>query len=187
MQWSSFCFFLHFSISVFKANSASVLFFLQLFLSFIFFAALFCLSVYLFYAALFVFLCIFPSAFLKQTVHLFFFLGINPNCCSHIFTLSLGLFSIILALFSSSGSSALSIYIKLIVCLSVCLSAIEIKLETFRYKQTYESYITFSREAKYGILISIRIVYGGLRAYIYSTYINSFAPVRHFYKPQTEC
>ena len=39
------------------------------------------------------------------------------------------------------------------------------KLETFRYKQTYESYITFSREAKYGILISIRIVYGGLRAY----------------------
>ena len=47
----------------------------------------------------------------------------------------------------------------------VCLSAIEIKLETFRYKQTYESYITFSREAKYGILISIRIVYGGLRAY----------------------
>ena len=53
------------------------------------------------------------------------------------------------------------------------MSAIEIKLETFRYKQTYESYITFSREAKYGILISIRIVYGGLRAYIYSTYINS--------------
>ena len=46
------------------------------------------------------------------------------------------------------------------VCLSVCLSAIQIKLETFRYKQTYESYITFSREAKYGILISIRIVYG---------------------------
>ena len=45
--------------------------------------------------------------------------------------------------------------------LSVCMSAIEIKLETFRYKQTYESYITFSREAKYGILISIRIVYGG--------------------------
>ena len=66
-----------------------------------------------------------------------------------------------------------SIYIKLKVCLSVCLSAIETKLETFRYKQTYESYITFSREAKYGILISIRIVYGGLRAYIYSTYINS--------------
>ena len=52
-----------------------------------------------------------------------------------------------------------SIYIKL--SLSVCMSAIEIKLETFRYKQTYESYITFSREAKYGILISIRIVYGG--------------------------
>ena len=63
----------------------------------------------------------------------------------------------------------ISIYIKLKVCLSVCLSAIERKLETFRYKQTYESYITFSREAKYGILISIRIVYGGLRAYIYST------------------
>ena len=41
------------------------------------------------------------------------------------------------------------------------MSAIQIKLETFRYKQTYESYITFSREAKYGILISIRIVYGG--------------------------
>ena len=61
-----------------------------------------------------------------------------------------------------------SIYLKL----KVCLSAIEIKLETFRYKQTYESYITFSREAKYGILISIRIVYGGLRAYIYSTYIK---------------
>ena len=61
---------------------------------------------------------------------------------------------------------------SLSVCLSVCLSAIEIKLETFRYKQTYESYITFSREAKYSILISIRIVYGGLRAYIYSTYIK---------------
>ena len=45
--------------------------------------------------------------------------------------------------------------------------AIEIKLETFRYKQTYESYITFSKEAKYGIF-----VYGGLRAYIYSTYIK---------------
>ena len=58
------------------------------------------------------------------------------------------------------------------VCLSLCLSAIEIKLETFRYKQTYESYITFSREAKYVILISIRIVYGGLRAYIYSTSIK---------------
>ena len=56
--------------------------------------------------------------------------------------------------------------------LSICMSAIEIKLETFRYKQTYESYITFFREAKYGILISIRIVYGGLRAYIYSTYIK---------------
>ena len=53
------------------------------------------------------------------------------------------------------------------------MSATEIKLETFRYKQTYESYITFSREAKYGILISIRIVYGGLRAYIYSSYIVS--------------
>ena len=57
------------------------------------------------------------------------------------------------------------IYIYKTQCVSVCLSAIEIKLETFRYKQTYESYITFSREAKYGILISIRIVYGGLRAY----------------------
>ena len=63
----------------------------------------------------------------------------------------------------------LVIYIYKTQSLSVCLSAIEIKLETFRYKQTYESYITFSREAKYGILISIRIVYGGLRAYIYST------------------
>ena len=41
------------------------------------------------------------------------------------------------------------------------MSAIEIKLETVRYKQTYESYITFFREAKYGILISLRIVYGG--------------------------
>ena len=61
------------------------------------------------------------------------------------------------------------IYIYKTQCASVCLSAIEIKLETFRYKQTYESYITFSREAKYGILISIRIVFGGLRAYIYST------------------
>ena len=61
------------------------------------------------------------------------------------------------------------IYIYKTQCASVCLSAIEIKLETFRYKQTYESYITFSRKAKYGILISIRIVYGGLRAYIYST------------------
>ena len=65
------------------------------------------------------------------------------------------------------------IYIYKTQSLSVCMSAIEIKLETFRYKQTYESYITFSREAKYGILISIRIVYGGLRTYIYSTYINS--------------
>ena len=63
------------------------------------------------------------------------------------------------------------IYIYKTQSLSVCMSAIEIKLETFRYKQTYESYITFSREAKYGILISIRIVYEGLRAYIYSTYI----------------
>ena len=62
------------------------------------------------------------------------------------------------------------IYIYKTQSLSVCLSAIEIKLETFRYKQTYESYITFFRESKYGILISIRIVYGGLRAYIYSTY-----------------
>ena len=65
-----------------------------------------------------------------------------------------------------------NIYIYKTQSLSVCLSAIEIKLETFRYKQTYESYITFSREAKYSILISIRIVYGGLRAYIYSTYIK---------------
>ena len=67
----------------------------------------------------------------------------------------------------------MNIYIYKTQSLSVCMSAIEIKLETFRYKQTYESYITFSREAKYGILISIRIIYGGLRAYIYSTYINS--------------
>ena len=65
------------------------------------------------------------------------------------------------------------IYIYKTQSLSVCMSAIEIKLETFRYKQTYESYITFSREAKYSILISIRIVDGGLRAYIYSIYINS--------------
>ena len=64
------------------------------------------------------------------------------------------------------------IYIYKTQSLSVCMSAIEIKLETFKYKQTYESYITFSREAKYSILISIRIVYGGLRAYIYSTYIK---------------
>ena len=71
-------------------------------------------------------------------------------------------------LWGSTRGLFVSIYIKL----NVCLSAIEIKLETFRYKQTYESYITFSREAKYGILISIRIVYGGLRAYIYSTYIK---------------
>ena len=75
----------------------------------------------------------------------------------------------------------LSIYIKLKVCLSVCLSAIEIKLETFRYKQTYESYITFSREAKYGILISIRIVYGGLRAYGAQTENTSLL---HCYVPQ---
>ena len=66
----------------------------------------------------------------------------------------------------------LLVYIHKTQSLSVCMSAIEIKLETFRYKQTYEFYITFSREAKYGILISIRIVYGGLRAYIYSTYIK---------------
>ena len=59
------------------------------------------------------------------------------------------------------GYEPIFIYIKL----NVCLSAIEVKLETFRYKQTYESYITFSREAKYSILISIRIVYGGLPAY----------------------
>ena len=37
---------------------------------------------------------------------------------------------------------------------------------------TGKSAITFSREAKYGTLISLRIVYGGLRAYIYSTYIK---------------
>ena len=55
----------------------------------------------------------------------------------------------------------LLVYIYKTQSLSVCMSAIEIKLETFRYKQTYESYTTFSREAKYGILISIRIVYGG--------------------------
>ena len=67
---------------------------------------------------------------------------------------------------STTGKSA-SIYIKL----KVCLSAIEIKLETFRYKQTYESYITFSREAKYGILISIRIVYGGATSlYLFNLY-----------------
>ena len=53
------------------------------------------------------------------------------------------------------------IYIYKTQCVSVCLSAIEVKLDTFRYKQTYESYITFLREAKYGILISIRIVFGG--------------------------
>ena len=35
-----------------------------------------------------------------------------------------------------------------------------------------KSAITFSREAKYGILISLTIVYGGLQAYIYSTYIK---------------
>ena len=69
------------------------------------------------------------------------------------------------------------IYIYKTQSLSVCMFAIEIKLETFRYKQTYESYITFSREAKYGILISIRIVYGGLRAYIYSTYIFRSRPL----------
>ena len=56
-------------------------------------------------------------------------------------------------------------------CVSVCLSAIKIKLETFRYKQTYESYITFSREAKYSILISIRIVYGGATSlYLFNLY-----------------
>ena len=70
------------------------------------------------------------------------------------------------------SSVTIQIYIYKTQSLSVCMSAIEIKLETFRYKQTYESYITFSREAKYGILISIRIVYGGLRAYIYSTHIK---------------
>ena len=61
------------------------------------------------------------------------------------------------------------------------MSAIEIKLETFRYKQTYESYITFSREAKYGILISIRIVNGGLRAYGAQTENSSLL---HCYVPQ---
>ena len=71
------------------------------------------------------------------------------------------------SLWGSTRGLFVSMYIKL----NVCLSAIEIKLKTFRYKQTYESYITFSREAKYGILISIRIVWG-LRAYIYSTYIK---------------
>ena len=61
------------------------------------------------------------------------------------------------------------------------MSAIEIKLETFRYKQTYESYITFSREAKYSILIWIRIVYGGLRAYGAQTKNTSLL---HCYVPQ---
>ena len=98
---------------------------------------------------------------------------------------NLYLFSFSLHFTRSTTGENLLVYIYNSKC--VCLSAIEIKLETFRYKQTYESYITFSREAKYGILISIRIVYGGLRAYIYSTYINSFALVCHFYKPQTEC
>ena len=88
---------------------------------------------------------------------------------------------------ASKGRSSF-IYIYKTQSLSVCMSAIEIKLETFRYKQTYESYITFSREAKYGILISIRIVYGGLRAYIYSTYIKIWLfNVKFNYKPQTEC
>ena len=64
-----------------------------------------------------------------------------------------------------------SIYIYKTQSLPVCLSAIEIKLEAFRYKQTYESYITFSREAKYGILISIRIVYGGATSlYLFNLY-----------------
>ena len=60
------------------------------------------------------------------------------------------------------GKIIFYIYIKLKVSLS---SAIEIKLKTFRYKQKYETNITIFREAKYGILISIRIVYGGIRAY----------------------
>ena len=60
-----------------------------------------------------------------------------------------------------TGKSVIFIYKT--QSLSVCMSAIEIKLETFRYKQTYQFYITFSREAKYGILILIRIVYGGLQ------------------------
>ena len=68
------------------------------------------------------------------------------------------------------------------------------KLETFRYKQTYESYITFSREAKYGILILIRIVYGGLRAYGAQTentlLLHCYVPQRknnflHIYKTQS--
>ena len=66
------------------------------------------------------------------------------------------------------------------------MSAIEIKLETSKYKQTYESYITFSREAKHGILISIRYVYGGLRAYIYSTYIKILELSKVFVKCHKE-
>ena len=63
------------------------------------------------------------------------------------------------------------IYIYKTQSLSVCMSAIEIKLETFRYKQVYESYITFSREAKHGILISIRIVYRGATSlYLFNLY-----------------
>ena len=84
----------------------------------------------------------------------------------------------------------LLVYIYKTQCVSVCLSAIEIKLETFRYKQTYESYITFSREAKYGILISIRIVYGGLRGYIYSTIIKIlelFKVFVRYHKQKTIC
>ena len=62
------------------------------------------------------------------------------------------------------------IYIYKTQCVSVCLFAIEVKLETFRYKQTYESYITFSREAKYGILISIRIVWMAMSLYLFNLY-----------------
>ena len=70
-----------------------------------------------------------------------------------------------------NGNNRKCIYICKTQCVFVCLSAIEIKLETFRYKQTYESYITFSREAKYGILISIRIVYGGaMSLYLFNLY-----------------
>ena len=68
------------------------------------------------------------------------------------------------------GKSASLIYKtqSLSVCLSVCLSAIEIKLETFRYRQTYGSYITFFGEAKYAIFILIQEHFGGLRALIHT-------------------
>ena len=70
------------------------------------------------------------------------------------------------SLWGSTRGLFVSIYIKL----NVCLSAAEVKLETFRYKQTYESDITFSREAKYGILISIRIVWGATSLYLFNLY-----------------